>query len=81
MNWVSNRKRAVGDVRTTEVADYTSVDLVVRSTMINNWEFVVGARNLLNKDIREPSVAPGVGLPGDLPQAGRTYFLQASYKL
>ena len=38
-------------------------------------------RNLFNATILEPSLAPGTAIPNDLPQAGRSFYLQASYSL
>lgn len=32
-------------------------------------------------DVREPSLAPGLTLPNDLPQAPRAFWLQATYRL
>jgi iron complex outermembrane receptor protein len=80
LNWVANRARAQGDTRSA-IADYTSLDLALRTTAVKNWEFSAGLRNALNADIREPSVAPGTALPGDVPQAGQAFYLRAVLKL
>ncbi|MFZ6653616.1 TonB-dependent receptor plug domain-containing protein [Undibacterium sp. TJN19] len=81
LNWVADRKRAAGDNR-PPVADYTSLDLSLRTQRgRGNWEFSATVRNLFNADIREPSLAPGLAIPNDLPVAPRTIYLQAVYKL
>jgi hypothetical protein len=40
-------------------------------------------RNLFNADAREPSPlgAPFVSVPNDFPLPGRSFYLQAEYKL
>jgi outer membrane receptor protein involved in Fe transport len=80
LKWVADRKRAAGDTR-PNIADYTTLDLALRSTVVKDWEFSAGVRNVFNADVREPSLAPGRALPNDLPQAPRAIFLQAVYKL
>lgn len=81
INWVADRKRAFGDVRPA-VADYTSVDLTLRSERDKGrWGFAASIRNLFDATILEPSLAPGTAIPGDLPEAGRSLYLQASYSL
>ena len=79
INRVAGRQREVGDVRPA-IADYTTLDLALRGRL-GNWELSLTARNLLNADVREPSPAPGLALPHDLPMAPRTLALQAQYKL
>lgn len=81
VNWVAGRQRAVGDNR-PDVPDYTTVDFTLRTTRgKNQWEFAASVRNLFNADVREPSLAPGVAIPNDLPMAPRWFYLQAIYKL
>lgn len=81
LNWVAARKRPVGDPRPA-VRDYTSVDVTLRSNRgRDQWDFAFSARNLFNADIREPSLAPGVAIPNDLPMAGRAFYLQAVYRM
>jgi outer membrane receptor protein involved in Fe transport len=79
-DWVVDRKRPAGDAR-PNIADYKTLDFFLRSTVVKNWEFSGGIRNIFNADVREPSLAPGRALPNDLPQAPRAVFLQAVYKL
>ncbi len=81
VNWVAERKRAVGDAR-ADVPDYTTADLTLRTDRgKNRWEFVASIRNLLNARVLEPSIAPGTALPDDLPLPGRSFYLQATYLL
>jgi iron complex outermembrane receptor protein len=83
VNWVAERKRAVGDSR-PDVPDYKTLDLTLRSNMgkdRSQWEYAASVRNLFNADVREPSLAPGTAIPNDLPMAPRTLWLQATYKL
>ncbi len=78
INYVGDRRRTFGDKRPA-VADYTSVDLSLRSNQLaGHWQLSASIRNLFNADIREPSLAPGA-IPNDLPQPRRNAYLQASY--
>ncbi|MBY0237969.1 MAG: TonB-dependent receptor [Burkholderiaceae bacterium] len=80
-NWVAGRKRAAGDNR-TPIADYHTVDLALSTHHgKRRWNFTATVRNLFNRDVREPSLAPGLALPYDLPMAPRTLSLQASFKM
>lgn len=82
VNWVADRKRAFGDER-EPIDDYTTVDAVVRYHY-KKAELALSARNLTDADAREPSPGPDVdgviGLPNDLPLAGRHYWLEFSYR-
>jgi iron complex outermembrane receptor protein len=81
VNWVADRKRAPGDLR-PPVSDYTTLDLTLATRHgRNQWNFSAALRNVFNADVREPSPAPGLNLPYDLPSAPRTLSIQASYKL
>lgn len=81
VNWIGERQRAFGDVR-PDLGGYTTFDLTLRSLQRKNgWEFVAAIRNLFDQQVLEPSAAPGVAIPGDLPQAGRSFYLQANYLL
>lgn len=79
LNRVAGRQRELGDNRPA-IADYTTLDLSWR-TKLANWEFTLSGRNLCNADVREPSTAPGLALPHDLPMAPRALALQLSRKL
>lgn len=79
-NRVAGRKRPVGDTR-PPVADYTTVDLAVRTNHgKRGWEFSAAVKNLFDADVREPSLAPGT-IPNDLPMAPRSVYLQLVYRL
>ncbi|SFU59119.1 TonB-dependent receptor plug domain-containing protein [Pseudoduganella namucuonensis] len=81
LNWVAGRRRPAGDAR-APVADYKTVDLSLSSPHgKRHWNVTVAVRNLFNADAREPSAAPGLALPFDLPTAGRAVSVQASYGL
>lgn len=81
VNWVADRRRAAGDSRPA-IADYTSVDVSLRSQRERGkWEWTATVRNLLNADIREPSIAPGLAIPNDLPMAPRSIYVQLIYKM
>ncbi len=81
VNRVAGRQRAAGDAR-SPIADYTTLDLTLSSGHAKpGWGFAVSVRNLFNADVREPSPAPGLALPHDLPMAPRALTLQVSYKL
>lgn len=81
LNWVADRKRAVGDLR-PQIADYTTVDLNLRfAAKPQQWSVALGVRNLFNANVREPSVAPGTALPNDLPMAPFSAYVQATYRM
>ncbi|MDN3575381.1 TonB-dependent receptor [Chitinimonas viridis] len=77
---VAGRKRVAGDTR-TPVADYTNVDVAITSKQgKGKWDLTLAIGNLFDADIREPSVSPGL-IAKDLPQPGRNWMLQASYRM
>jgi outer membrane cobalamin receptor len=81
LNYVAGRERAPGDARGA-LADYATLDLTLRRERgRGQWDFTAALRNVFNADVREPSPAPGLQLPHDLPMAGRALSLQASYQL
>ena len=80
LNWVGERKRASGDTR-PDVADYRTVDLTLRTTRKDEWNFAGSVRNLFNAQTYEPSLAPGTAIPNDLPQPRRWFWLQATHAL
>lgn len=86
VNHVADRERAPGDTR-PKVPDYTTIDLTVRTHRSKSgWDVAASVRNLFNADAREPSLySPGnpnpVLIPNDLPLAGRSFYLQLSYRL
>lgn len=81
VNWVADRARPAGDTR-QPISDYKTLDLTLRTTRgINQWDFTASVRNLFNAEVKEPSLAPGLTLPNDLPLSRRTFYFQAIYKL
>jgi iron complex outermembrane receptor protein len=79
LNWVADRQRPAGDAR-PPIADYTTVAVNVRHK-IGDMEWAIGIDNAFNADVREPSQGPGLALPGDLPQAGRSWYVRVSKRL
>lgn len=77
-NRVLNRKRAAGDTR-EPVPDYNSVDLTLRAELTRQVEISGSVRNLFDARIIEPTLPATV--PTDLPQAGRSWYLQVSYTM
>jgi outer membrane receptor protein involved in Fe transport len=76
LNRVDSRQRPPGDAR-KPLAGYTAADMALRSQLAGGqWEWSASIYNLFNADIREPSAAPGLALPFDLPQAPRALGLQ-----
>ncbi|MCP4695738.1 MAG: TonB-dependent receptor [Gammaproteobacteria bacterium] len=85
LNRIGERKRAFNDPRPALDA-YTTVDLTLRYKSIerNDWNFALSVRNLFDADAREPSNGPDmqgiIGIPNDLPLAGRSYFTELRYR-
>jgi outer membrane receptor protein involved in Fe transport len=81
LNWVAGRQRPAGDAR-PPVADYVTVDLALSSSPgTHGWHAALALRNLFNADVREPSFAPGLQIPGDLPMAPRALTFTLSRSL
>lgn len=81
VNWVGNQKRAPSDVRTKPLAHYTTVDLTIRQfNVVNDLDISVSIRNLFDRDVYEPSLSPGVNVPGDYPMAGRNIYGEVAYR-
>lgn len=86
LNHVAGRRRAPGDTR-EPVRDQTTLDLTVRSPRsASGWAFRASVRNLFDAKLEEPSLySPGdaipVLVPGDLPMAGRSLFVQVSLQM
>jgi outer membrane receptor protein involved in Fe transport len=81
VNHVAQRKRPAGDLR-APIADYTTADLSLRTGKSRSgWDLAVSVRNLFNDAPREPSLAPGLALPGDIPLARRSLHAQVVYHL
>ncbi|GAB2842377.1 hypothetical protein GCM10027277_06930 [Pseudoduganella ginsengisoli] len=81
LTWVAGRRRPAGDTR-PPVADYRVIDVAFSTRLgTERWHFSATVRNLFNADVREPSAAPGLQIPHDLPMAPRALSLQATCKL
>ncbi|WP_229415674.1 TonB-dependent receptor plug domain-containing protein [Pseudoduganella armeniaca] len=81
LNWVGQRQRAPGDAR-APLDGYATVDLTLATRRgRHGWNITTSVRNLFDTDVREPSLAPGLALPHDLPMAPRAFTLQAVYSL
>jgi outer membrane cobalamin receptor len=80
LNWVAGRRRAPGDTR-TPVADYRTVDATLTRQLQHGWTVTATVRNLFDANAREPSLAPGLALPFDIPVAPRALVLQLNAKL
>jgi iron complex outermembrane receptor protein len=85
LNWISDRPRVAADTRDA-LKGYTTVDLTLRTESEGRpWSVSLSVRNLFDADVREPSPydrtpgQPFISLPYDFPQAGRTFYVQASY--
>ncbi|HZX27635.1 MAG TPA: TonB-dependent receptor, partial [Telluria sp.] len=77
-NYVADRARQPGDAR-PGIPGYTTIDFsLLKSEVMSNWEFRATVLNAFNRDVREPTIAPG-NIPHDLPMAGRTIALQLAY--
>ncbi len=76
---VAGRLRAPGDAR-PPVADYSLVHLALRwrDAALPGWSATMRVNNLLDRDAREPSPAPG-GIPNDFPLPRRTVALELRY--
>lgn len=83
VNWISKRMRVAGDPR-DDLAGYETLDLTLRTERGNGWNFMVTARNLFDKNVREPTPFEGPGgavnLLHDFPMPGRSIYAEARYK-
>jgi iron complex outermembrane receptor protein len=80
LNYVANRQRQAGDAR-PQIADFTTIDLSLRrEKLLGNWEVRAAVKNLFNRDIREPSLAPG-NILNDLPLPRRSFYIQLQHNL
>jgi len=80
VNYVADRKRAVGDNR-PDIPNYTTVDIALHNSQgKKQWDYAASVHNLFNATVLEPSLAPGTAIPNDLPMAPRSLWLQITYK-
>lgn len=78
VNSVMDRVRASSDTRAA-LPDYTSTDLTLRTSVNRQREIAGSVRSVFNATVMEPSAASTV--PSDLPQAGRSWYVQDTYRL
>ena len=77
LNHVMDRKRVAGDTR-DDVDDYTTLDVTFkRSRWLGGFDFALTVHNLTDEEVLEPSLYDSLqgfaAIPGDLPQAGRSF--------
>ncbi len=77
LNYVMGRKRVSGDTR-KGVDDYATLDVTLKRTQLfGGFDIAFTVKNLTNEEVLEPSLydplANTVAIPGDLPQAGRSF--------
>ena len=82
--FIGPRGREPNDPR-PELRGYASFDVVLRKRRLFGFDVACYVKNILDYDIREPGPAPAPGstrppIPGDLPQAGRSVFLETVYR-
>ena len=78
--WVGDMPRAQGDVR-SPMRGYTTFNTTfTRKQLWQHVDLSLAARNLFNASVREPSPAPGLFMPNDFPQAGRSLIAEASWR-
>jgi iron complex outermembrane receptor protein len=76
-NWIGERERSPGDPRAS-LDDYLVTDSTLRFMGVRDWEFALSVRNLFDADARDYTRATIVN---DLPQPGRSLYLEARYDL
>lgn len=76
--WIADRVRLPGDMRAA-IPNYHTFDATLRKGDDHSpWSVSLSARNLFNADVREPE--PTGAIPGDLPQAGRSWWLTGTLR-
>ena len=74
--WIGDRERGTGDTR-EDINDYSLVNLTLHRTNIaENWDVTLAARNIFDKNIREPSQAV---ITDDYPMEGRSFWAEVSF--
>lgn len=82
-NHIADRLRQAGDPRTA-IMDYNNIDLNIRKKINSGWSLSLGARNLLDKEQREPSpvnldLPTGSAIVNDFPLESRKYYIEANF--
>ncbi|PWF55334.1 TonB-dependent receptor [Massilia glaciei] len=78
LNHVADRRREPDDTR-PQLADYTTLDMSLRR-LAGAWELRATVLNLFNRDVREPSLAPG-NIRYDLPMPKRSLSFEITRRL
>lgn len=82
LNWVADRERSVGDIR-SDIDDYTVVDLVIQyRNLIDGLDISLIGKNIFDEDVREPSTGqfPSMPeIPGDYPLEGSSATIEFKY--
>ena len=83
-NYIGKRDRVDNDPRNA-LQSYHKVDAtLIASEIINKVDLSLSIKNLLNDDIKEPSIGPAQGttavdIPGDLPLYERSLWVNVKY--
>jgi len=83
--WLGPRHREPTDVRGS-LRGYTTVDFILRRALLfKKYTVTASVKNAFDEDVKEPSPGPGPTssvptIPNDVPQAGRSAFVELSYK-
>ncbi|MBV8656682.1 MAG: TonB-dependent receptor [Burkholderiales bacterium] len=78
VKWIADRERLANDPR-PPIADYHTVDSTLRyGSDQSRWDVKLSVHNMFNADAREPE--PTGAIPGDIPLAGRSWWLTAGYR-
>lgn len=84
IHYIASRPRDAGETRAA-ISDNTRLDLMLKyRNHYKNWDFTVRARNLLNTDLREPSIGNtsitgGAALADDIPMEGLRVIAEFRY--
>lgn len=78
LNWVADRKRALGDLR-PQIADYTLLNFSVnRKNLLPDLDLSLAVRNAANANVREPG---SDAIRDDYPMESRSFWLGFSYTI
>ena len=81
LNWIADRMREPGDTR-PPIPDYHTVDLTLRSNnKSGDWGYSLKVINLFGANALEPSPAPGLFIPYDLPVDPRAWRVELTHQL
>lgn len=84
LHYIAGRPRALADTRPAVKAG-VRLDVMLRyQNHYNNWDFAIRIRNLLDENLREPSIgndsiSGGAALAGDIPLQGTSLLAEFRY--